>query len=137
MTAQPNMLFVNLAVKDLDKSIEFFTALGFKFNPQFTNEDATCMIINEGAFLMLLTEKFFQGFTKKKIADSRTTTEAITSISVNSREEVDQFVKKALAAGGTESNEFMDEGFMYSWSFQDLDGHLWEVFYMDSSTINS
>ncbi|EUJ51055.1 lactoylglutathione lyase [Listeria rocourtiae FSL F6-920] len=66
MTVQPNMLFVNLAVKDLDKSIEFFTALGFKFNPQFANEDATCMIINEGAFLMLLTEKFFQGFTKKK-----------------------------------------------------------------------
>ncbi|MBC1434068.1 VOC family protein [Paenilisteria rocourtiae] len=133
MTVQPNMLFVNLAVKDLDKSIEFFTALGFKFNPQFANEDATCMIINEGAFLMLLTEKFFQGFTKKKIANPHTTTEAITSISVNSREEVDQFVKKALAAGGTESNEFMDEGFMYSWSFQDLDGHLWEVFYMAPS----
>lgn len=136
MAEQPNLLFVNLAVTDLDKSIAFYKALDFEFNPQFTDENATCMIVNEGAFVMLLVEKFFQNFTKKSIADSKTTTEAIMSISVNSREEVDQFVEKALAAGGTTSNAKMDEGFMYSWSFQDIDGHLWEVLYMDPSAIN-
>lgn len=137
MAEQPNLLFVNLAVSDLEKSIAFYTALGFEFNPQFTDENATCMIVNEGAFVMLLVEKFFQNFTKKSIADSKTITEAIMSISVSSRAEVDQFVEKALAAGGTTSNEKMDEGFMYSWSFQDIDGHLWEVLYMDPSAINS
>lgn len=136
MAEQPNLLFVNLAVTDLDKSIAFYTALGFEFNPQFTDENATCMIVNEGAFVMLLVEKFFQNFTKKSIADSKTITEAIMSISVSSRAEVDQFVEQALAAGGTTSNEKMDEGFMYSWSFQDIDGHLWEVLYMVPSAIN-
>ncbi|EUJ24702.1 VOC family protein [Listeria grandensis] len=136
MATQPKMLFVNLAVKDLDKSVEFFTALGFEFNPQFTDENATCMILNENTFIMLLVEKFFQNFTKKEIADSTKTTEAIIAISADDRAGVDEIVEKALAAGGTVSNDKMDEGFMYSWSFQDIDGHLWEVVYMDPSAVN-
>ncbi|MBC6314725.1 VOC family protein [Listeria grandensis] len=136
MATQPKMLFVNLAVKDLDKSVEFFTALGFEFNPQFTDENATCMILNENTFIMLLVEKFFQNFTKKEIADSTKTTEAIIAISADDRAGVDEIVEKALAAGGTVSNDKTDEGFMYSWSFQDIDGHLWEVVYMDPSAVN-
>ncbi|EUJ42999.1 VOC family protein [Listeria riparia] len=136
MARKPKMLFVNLAVKDLDKSVEFFTALGFEFNPQFTNEKATCMILNENTFIMLLVEEFFQNFTKKTVAEPATTTEAIMAISADTREEVDEIVEKALAAGGKVSNDKMDEGFMYSWSFQDVDNHLWEVIYMDPSTIN-
>ncbi|AQY50963.1 hypothetical protein PWEIH_12860 [Listeria weihenstephanensis FSL R9-0317] len=131
MATQPKMLFVNLPVDDLDKSVTFFTALGFEFNPQFTDQNATCMILNENTFIMLLVNSFFQNFTKKSIADAKTITEAIITISADSREEVDQIVEKALAAGGTTSNPKMDEGFMYSWSFQDINGHLWEVVYMD------
>ena len=123
-------LFVNLPVKDLDKTVEFFTALGFSFNPDFTDENATCMIINDDAFVMLLVENYFKTFTSKPIADA-STTEAILSFSVGSREAVDELVRTALTAGGTPSEEAQDYGFMYTHSFQDPDGHLWEVFWMD------
>jgi len=129
-------LFVNVAVKDLDKSVEFFTKLGFSFNPQFTDEKGTCMIVGSDAFVMLLTESFFQEFTKKSLANAESTTETILAISVDSRQAVDTMVNTALEAGGFASNEVTDQGFMYSWSFQDLDHHLWEVVYMDENAIS-
>lgn len=124
-------IFVNLPVRDLDKSVEFFTTLGFEFNPQFTDDSATCMIVSEEAFVMLLVESRFKDFTKKEVCDSTTHTEAILALSAESREEVDEIVNKALDAGGQPANDPMDQGFMYAWSFQDIDSHLWEVIYMD------
>jgi predicted lactoylglutathione lyase len=124
-------IFMNLPVRDLDRSVQFFTALGFTFNQDYTDENATCMVINDDAFVMLLVEKFFQTFTAKEIVDATSATEAIMAFSVDSREAVDQMVGKALAAGGTESQPVQDYGFMYSHSFQDPDGHLWEVMWMD------
>lgn len=129
-------IFVNLPVKDLNKSVEFFTKLGYSFNAQFTNEDATLMIIEENISIMLLVEKFFRTFTKKEIADTATTTEAILCLSADSREKVDELVDKAMAAGASPSNFAQDQGFMYGRSFQDLDGHLWEVMYMDPGAVN-
>ncbi len=129
-------IFVNLPVKDLNKSIAFFTKLDFKFNPQFTDENATCMIVGEDIFIMLLVESFFQTFTKKKISDARQSTEVLVGLSADSKEKVDEMVSKALQAGGTAPNEKQDQGFMYGHGFQDLDGHLWEVFYMDPSALN-
>lgn len=126
-------IFVNLPVKDLNKSVEFFTKLGYTFNAQFTNENATSMIISEDIYVMLLVEKFFKTFTKKAIADTTQVTESIICLSADSREQVDELVDKALVAGATQSNETQDHGFMYGRSFQDLDGHLWEVMYMDLS----
>lgn len=131
-----SQIFVNLPVKDLNKSVEFFTRLGFSFNPQFTDENATCMIVGENNFVMLLVEPFFKTFTKKEIADATKTAEAIIALSVDSREQVNEMADKALAAGATESNAPQDQGFMYNRSFQDLDGHLWEVFYMDLSAFS-
>ncbi|MES2765807.1 MAG: VOC family protein [Bacteroidota bacterium] len=128
-------IFVNLPVKDLNKSVEFFTKLGFTFNAQFTDENATCMIVGENNFVMLLVEKFFKTFTKKEIADATKTTEAIIALSMDTRERVDEIGDKALAAGGKESNETQDHGFMYTRSFQDLDGHIWEIFYMDPAHV--
>ncbi len=128
-------IFVNLPVKDLNKSIEFFTKLGFTFNQQFTDENATCMIIGVNIYAMLLVEKFFKTFTKKEIADTTKMTEAIIALSMDNREKVDEMGEKALAAGATPSNETQDHGFMYTRSFQDLDGHIWEVFHMDESAI--
>ncbi len=124
-------IFVNLPVKDLQKSIAFFTALGFKFNPQFTDENATCMIISEEAFAMLLVEARFKDFTKKAVANAATHTETMLALTAENRAEVDQFADKALAAGGTAAMPPMDLGFMYGRSFYDLDGHHWEVFHMD------
>ena len=124
-------MYLNLPVKDLDKSVEFFTALGFSFNPAFTDENATCMIINDDAYVMLLVENFFKTFTSKAVADASSTTEAIMAFSVDTREAVDEMVRKALTSGGTPSQEAQDYGFMYSHSFQDPDGHLWEVMWMD------
>ena len=129
-------IFVNLPVKDLNKSIQFFTKLGFTFNPQFTDKNATCMIVNENIFVMLLIERFFKTFTKKDITDSTKNTEVIVALSVDSKEKVDTIVKKAIAAGGKTSNKPTDQGFMYGWSFQDLDGHLWEILYMDDNFEN-
>lgn len=129
-------IFVNLPVKDLNKSIQFFTKLGFTFNPQFTDKNATCMIVNENIFVMLLIERFFKTFTKKEITDSKKNTEVIVALSVDSKEKVDNIVNKAIAAGGKTSNKPTDQGFMYGWSFQDLDGHLWEILYMDENFEN-
>jgi uncharacterized protein len=128
-------IFVNLPVKDLNKSVEFFTKLDFTFNPQFTDENATCMIVDENIFVILLVEKFFQTFTPKEICDTSKNTEVLVSLSFESRAEVDAMVAKAIAAGGTTYKEPMDMGSMYQHGFQDLDGHLWEIFFMNESAI--
>ncbi|WP_411821951.1 VOC family protein [Leptospira sp. 'Mane'] len=121
--------FLNLPVKNLDKSIQFFTKLGFTFNPDFTNENATSMIINDHSFAMLLVEEYFMTFSKVPIPQG--TRGFIYALSVTSRAEVDEMVKIALASGGKPANEVQDHGFMYGWSFLDPDDHLWEVFFMD------
>ncbi|TWT04683.1 VOC family protein [Planomicrobium sp. CPCC 101079] len=130
MALQAKEIYVNLPVKDLDKSVDFFTQLGFDFHPEMTDENATCMIVGENIFVMLLTEPFFKTFTKKELADSTKNTEVILAISADSRQSVNDIVNKALEAGGTASNDPMDNEYMYAWSFQDLDGHLWEVMAM-------
>ena len=123
-------IFVNLPVKDLPRSVAFFTALGFSFNPQFTNENATCMIVDENIFVMLLVEPFFQGFIKKSICDAHKSTEVLVCLSCESRAEVDELVTKAVAAGGTIPRDPEDHGFMYGHAFEDPDGHIWELVYM-------
>lgn len=128
-------IFINLPVKDLNRSMSFFKHLGYSFNPQFTDENATCMVISEEIYAMLLIEKFFITFTKKEICDTSKSAEAILALSVNSREEVDVMVKKAAAAGATIPNPPQDHGWMYGHGYQDLDGHLWEVFYMDMDAV--
>jgi hypothetical protein len=128
-------IFVNLPVKDLDKSKEFFTKLGFTFNPKFTGENAACLIIGENIYAMLLVEPFFKTFTKKDICDAKKSTEVLLAIDAPSREKVDEMVKKAVEAGGSTYAEPMDYGWMYGHSFADLDGHQWEVLYMDESGI--
>ena len=129
--------FVNLPAKDLNKTIEFFTKLGFKFNPQFTDENATCMIVGEDIFVMLLVEKFFKTFTKKEICDSSKNTEVIVALSVEGREKVDQMINKAIEAGGREYREPQDHGWMYGRSFEDINGHIWEIIYMDESALKN
>jgi predicted lactoylglutathione lyase len=129
----PTQIFVNLPVKDLTRTVEFFTRLGFTFNPQFTDENATCMIVDENIFVMLLVEPFFQTFTDKALCDARKSTEAITCLSVDRRAKVDELVAKAVAAGGKAPRAPLDHGFMYQHGFEDLDGHLWELVYMDSN----
>jgi len=126
-------LFVNIPVSNLDASVEFFTGLGFSFNPQFTDENATCMLVGEDAFFMLLVKDYFQSFTAKPVGDPKAADQAIYAISVDSREDVDSFVDKALSSGASVAGETMDQGFMYQRSFFDLDGHHWEVFFMDMS----
>ena len=124
-------IFVNLPVKDLNKTINFFTKLGFKFNPKFTDENATCMIIGENIFAMLLVENFFKRFTKKKIYDAKKSAGAILALSVESRKKVDEMIKKVIAAGGKETRKAEDYGWMYGRAFEDINGHLWEVFFMN------
>jgi len=126
-------IFINLPVKDLNKSVEFFTHLGYTFNPQFTDENATCMIIGEDIFVMLLVQPFFKSFTKKEIPDTAKNAQVILSLSAESKDEVDEKVRKAIEAGGTAPNEKQDHGWMYQHGFADLDGHLWEIAYMDMS----
>ncbi|MEO8173382.1 MAG: VOC family protein [Sediminibacterium sp.] len=128
-------IFVNLPVKDLNRSIAFFTKLGYTFNPQFTNEDATCMIIAENIYAMLLTEPFFKTFTKKEICDTGKHIEAIIALSADSRDAVDILANKAMEAGAVEPKPTSDMGFMYTRSFEDPDGHLWEIFHMDLSAM--
>lgn len=127
----PNPVFINLPVKNLVQTNAFFTALGFSFNPQFSDEKATCMLINDLAFAMLLSEPFFKGFTPKAIADATQTTEVLIALSTDSREAVDDMVQQAIAAGGSEARPAEDLGFMYHRAFNDLDGHIWEVTWMD------
>jgi uncharacterized protein len=129
-------IFVNLPVKNLKKSIEFFTQLGFTFNTQFTDDTATCMIVSEDIFVMLLTHEKFKTFTPKKICDATKSTEVLVCLSFESREKVDEMVRKAVAAGGTTYNEPQDHGFMYQHGLQDLDGHIWELIFMEPSAIN-
>jgi predicted lactoylglutathione lyase len=129
------MIFVNLPVKDLRRSMDFFAGLGFTFNEQFTNDEAAYMVVNDQAAVMLVTEPFFSTFSGKAIANTATTYEVSNAISLGSREEVDEIGEKALATGGTPSKPPSDEGFMYSRSFQDPDGHLWDVHWMDPSAI--
>jgi hypothetical protein len=129
-------IFVNLPVKNLDRSVEFFTKLGFSFNPQFTDETATCMVVSEDIFVMLLTEAKFKEFTPNPICDATKSTEVLVCLSSESREEVDQMISKAVAAGGTTYSEPQDYGFMYGHSFQDLDGHIWETVFMEPSAVN-
>lgn len=128
-------LFLNLPVRDLARSIDFFKKLGFEFNPRFTDETATCMLVGEDAYVMLLVESRFREFMKNQICDTRTHTEGLFAFSVESREEVDAIVKTAVEAGGKVAFDPQDHGFMYQWAFYDLDGHHWEVFWMDPAAV--
>jgi len=135
--ATSRKLFVNVPVTDLQRSITFFEALGFTFNPQFTDATASCMLVGEDAYFMLLTEPRFQGFSKRPLGNRAEETHALFAISAGSRAEVDQLVNDAIAAGGSHAGEKQDHGFMYGWSFRDPDGHTWEPFWMDPATVNS
>ncbi len=128
-------IFVNLPVRNLDQSIKFFTQLGYKFNPEFTDETATCMIVSEEIFVMLLTEEKFKLFTPKEICDATRSTEVLICLSCESRARVDEMVRAAVAAGGSTYNQAQDHGFMYVHGFQDLDGHIWEIMFMEPSAI--
>ena len=128
-------IFVNLPVRDLKKSMSFFSTLGFTFNPQFTDENAACMVISDEAFVMLLAEPYFRTFTKQAVCDTSKATEGLFAISCASRAEVDQMVKTAIGQGGRPAMDATDHGFMYAWSFYDLDGHHWEVVWMDSAAL--
>jgi uncharacterized protein len=130
-------LFVNLPVNDLPRAVNFFTSLGFTFNAKFTNDNATCMVVNEHIQVMLLTKPFFAGFTNKPVADATQTTQVLLSMAVDSRAAVDAMLDKAKAAGGTEENPAKDYGFMYQRGFFDLDGNGWEVFYMNEAEFPS
>ncbi|MGQ9426579.1 VOC family protein [Gilvimarinus sp. F26214L] len=130
-------IFVNLAVSDLDKSKAFFEALGFSFNPQFTDENAACMVISETIYSMLLTRDYFTGFSPNPPSDPRQQNEVMIALSCESRGEVDQLVSKAVEAGGKTFNDPADHGFMYQHAFQDLDGHVWELIWMDPATVQS
>ena len=123
-------IFVNLPVKNLKNSVNFFTKLGFTFDPKFTDETATCMVVAEDIFVMLLTEAKFKTFTPKQICDATKSTEVLVCLSTESREAVNEMVRKAVAAGGKTYNQSQDHGFMYGHGFQDLDGHIWELIYM-------
>ncbi|MGW0117007.1 VOC family protein [Streptomyces sp. NPDC003327] len=129
----PQMIFVNLPVKDLDVSKAFYEKIGYSINPQFTDETAACVVISDTIFAMLLTEEKFRSFTApgKEIADAGRTTEVLLTLSAESREKADELADAALAAGGSPAKEPMDLGFMYGRSFADPDGHHWEVFWMD------
>jgi predicted lactoylglutathione lyase len=133
--ATSRKIFVNLAVKDLDRAVEFFKKLDFTFDPRFTDETATCMVVSDDAYVMLLVEDRFKDFTKKELADPARQTEAIMALSAESRQQVDELADKALAEGATPANDPMDMDFMYGRSFHDPDGHLWELIWMDPSAI--
>jgi uncharacterized protein len=130
-------IFINLPVKNLDKSMAFFTNLGFSFNPQFTDDKAGCMVISDSIFAMLLTENYFQTFTKKPVCDAKNATEVLITLDTNSKAELQQLVEKAKESGATIYNEPQDHGWMYQHGFADLDGHQWELAYMDASQLPS
>jgi len=129
-------IFVNLPVKNLDRSVTFFSKLGYSFNQQFTDETAACMVVSEDIYAMLLTHDKFRTFTPNTIADASKTTEVILCLSCDSRDDVDRMVQKATQAGGTTYHEPKDYGFMYQHGFQDPDGHIWELVHMDPSAVN-
>ncbi len=128
-------IFVNLPVKDLKRSVEFFSKLGYRFNPQFTDENATCMILGEENYVMLLVEDFFKRFTPKPLVDAKRGTEAMVALSMESREAVDAIVERAFQEGAAVVRDPEDHGFMYGRAFEDLDGHIWEYFWMDPAHI--
>ena len=128
-------IFVNLPVKDLNKSKDFFGKLGFSFNPQFTDETAACMVISDDIYAMLLTHAKFREFTPNAIGDATKATEVLVALSCEGRGEVDDLTRKAVAAGGKTWKPPVDYGFMYGQSFQDLDGHIWELIWMDPSAV--
>ena len=128
-----SQIYVNLPVKDLKRSVDFFTKAGYRFNPQFTDENATCMILGDNLFVMLLTEKFFGGFTNKAITDTRSSTEVITCVPCDSKQQVDDLVARARAAGASVPRPAQDHGFMYSHGYEDLDGHTWELVHMSGA----
>ena len=128
-------IFVNLPVKDLKRSMEFFTKLGYKFNPQFTDETAACMIVSDNIYVMLLTHPKFKEFTPKAICDATKSTEVLVCLSCESRDSVSDMVRNAVAAGGTTYAQSKDYGFMYQHGFQDLDNHMWELIYMEPNGI--
>ncbi len=128
-------IFVNLPVKDLERSKAFFAQMGFTFNPQFTDENAACLVLGPNIYAMLLVEKFYNTFTSKQIANSATTSEVINALMVESRAEVDELAEKAFKAGAGKFRDPEDMGFMYGRSFQDPDGHLWEIGWMDPAHI--
>jgi len=125
------LIFVNLPVKDLERSKKFYTGLGYQLNPQFTDDKAACVVISETIYVMVLLEEFFKTFTPKPVGDARQATQTIVSLTAESREGVDKMIELAVAAGGRSYRETMDRGWMYERGFEDPDGHLWEVFYMD------
>lgn len=129
-------IFINLPVKDLNNSKEFFTKIGFTINPQFTDETAACVVITEDIYAMILTHEKFKEFTSKEIADATKTSEVLTCLSFDSKEKVNEVMDKAVQAGGTETRAAMDYGFMFGRSFNDLDGHIWEVIWMDPNAAN-
>ncbi len=129
----PKQIFINLAVKDVEKSMQFYSALGFTNNPQFSDEAGKCMVWSENIFVMILSHEKFAGFATKPIADTKTSLAALFSLSVDSVDEVNNMVNNGLKAGGTEPHEMRDYGFMQQRSIEDFDGHTWEVFYMDMS----
>jgi uncharacterized protein len=135
-TALPRKMFVNLPVRDLNRSIGFFKKLGFRFDPRFTDEQATCMIVGGDAYVMLLQEDRFKDFARKPIADAMRGTEGIFALSADSRAEVDELVNTALSNGGKPAAEKQEEPFMYTRSFYDLDGHHWEAVYMDPRAVD-
>lgn len=123
-------IFVNLPVKDLDATVRFFTALGFDFNPEFTDANATCMVVSDNIFVMLLVEAYFRTFTDRALVDAREQTEVLVCLSCGSDAEVDELVAKAVAAGGKAHRSAQDHGFMYGHGFEDPDGHIWELVHM-------
>jgi uncharacterized protein len=129
------LIFVNLPARDLPRAKDFWAGLGYSFNPQFTDEKAGCLVISDTIYGMLLATDFFGGFTGKEVVDATKATEAIIALSAESREAVDSLVDRAVAAGATEPREPMDHGFMYQRSFDDLDGHQWEIIWMDPSHV--
>ncbi|MEP6929949.1 MAG: VOC family protein [Flavobacterium sp.] len=130
-------IFLNLPVKDLKRSMAFFTELGFTFNLKFTDDKAACLEIGENIFAMLITEEVFKTFTQKQICDTATTTEVLMALSVESREKVEEMIASVERAGGKEYMEARDYGWMYQKAFLDLDGHHWEIFFMDESQVPS
>ncbi len=132
MTTQ---IFVNLPVNDLKKSMEFFSSLGFSFNAQFTDETAACMVVSDTIYAMLLTEEKFKSFTPNPICNAKSSTEVLLCLSTENRDQVDAMIQKAIAAGGTTYSKPQDYGFMYGHGFQDLDGHIWELMFMEPSAV--
>lgn len=127
----PKQVFINLAVQDLQKSMDFYTALGFSNNPQFSDDSGKCMVWSENIFVMIMTHEKFASFTKKPLAETKTHLAGLFALSLDSLEEINNLMEKGLKAGGTEAGEMKDYGFMQQRTIEDFDGHTWELFYMD------